>query len=858
MLIGAEPQRVPAMDRVARNQNPANAAGHVNKIIFMRVKKLERHGHSMRNRSVFARSASAVAAILSVTGLMVVGMSASFADPAPTQTTFVADSFTGATAGSGYTLPSAPASSGRSGEVNGACLTASSNLSVTANNSIPGCGGTPDADGSGALRLTSAQTYQTGGVGVNQSVPTAQGIDASFDSYQYNGTTNWAGKTGDGIVFYLAATDPYNPVVPTQIGQLGGSLGYSNSSTGGTGLAHAYLGLGLDRYGNFVTSGAEGSDCSGSFQQPYPENVTVRGPGDGTTGYCIVATTAGSSFTGTLSTTGSRADATVPVEIVVNPTSSPLSAQKHPSVTVQGGHFAVIFTPIGGPQQVLTGALPTLSLTGNDANIPASWIDPTTGYPYKLTYGWASGTGSATDIHEVNYFQAKSLAGPVPVLAAVTGGDTTVSHAGSGTYTVTPTVTSGGGPESRLIRTTTTFPSDLQPVAPPSSGTGWSCSLSGQVETCDYAVGQGSSLQPGTDLPALSLPYTVSGSAGSVTIQTVVASTDAEAVTVTHSLVVQKQSVRITAANLSVEYGATATLTANVASGELLAPTLPTGIVSFTDSDSGNVLCTAAIVSGAASCTIAAYPVGNHTILVGYGGDSDHATVTGASEPQFTLAVTAVPTTLALASAKAVYGTPTVLSATGLPSDAKGTLTFVSGGTTLCSATLPGTSCLTSTTLPVGTYEVESDYSGDSIYGASSSAPALLTIGKVPTTLSVNPIVSEPFTTLTVSGLPTAATGTVAFRSVDGSVLCSVTLPGTSCTTETLVAGINAITASYSGDTTFAPSQVMITVAIAPDPTSVLANTGSIARIGAGAVLVVAFAMTGSILLVGRRRHRHD
>ena len=51
------------------------------------------------------------------------------------------------------------------------------------------------------------------------------------------------------------------------------------------------------------------------------------------------------------------------------------------------------------------------------------------------------------------------------------------------------------------------------------------------------------------------------------------------------------------------------------------------------------------------------------------------------------------------APASIPYGTSDTLSVSGLPGGATGTVTFTSGGSTLCVATLPATSCSTSATL---------------------------------------------------------------------------------------------------------------------------------------------------------------
>lgn len=911
-----------------------------------------------------SRSLVSGVAAIGVAALVLTGATASYADPAspPAQTTFVNEGFTGATAGSGYTLPSAPSGT------NSACLTARTTTAVSATDTLPGCGGTADADGSGALRLTSATLNQTGGVGAKQSVPITKGIDAIFDSYQYNGTPDQTGITADGIVFYLAATDPYNPSVPTQIGMLGGSLGYSGTKYG-SGLAHAYLGIGLDRYGNFNHPDFEGNGCSLTpTRVRYPDSVTVRGPGNGTTGYCVVASTANTPLTGSLSTVGatSRTQAKVPVEIVINPTANPIVAQRATGVTVAAGQFAVIFTPIGGTQQVLAGALPTLSLTSNAASIPASWIDPATGYPYKLTYGWVAGTGGASDVHEVNYLEAKTAAGPVPVLSAAAGGDTSVAHAGTGTYTVTPTVTAAGGTESQLVRATTTFPANVAPVQPTDLPVGWSCSIVGQIVTCDYAVDAAFPIQPGTDLPTLSLPYSVSGTARNATISTVLASTDAEAVTASRTFSVEKQPVLVTAGDVTVERGATATLTATVASSAPNSPTTPTGTVTFTDEQTGDVLCTATLSGGTASCTTVPGQIGARTVVIGYSGDADHAAVTGIDRAELTLTVTLVSTavTLEVAPTEVPYGTAATLSATGLPSDATGTLTFTSGGTTLCSTTLPVTSCPTLTTLAAGEYPITVAYSGDGVYKPADSAASTLAVRKAvstigtggpghgggtggtdPDTVTVThgktvdvtvdglpedatgtisfvtdegtvlctatlpettctipdtlrggthtvhaeysgddnhePATGTDFTlvvapeptalaarhalaggavTLTVSGLPADATGTVTFTDAAGRTLCTVTLPETSCRTTALGAGTHAVTASYSGDASFAASSSQLTVTVADvaaagDPT--LASTGSSLAIGAFAAFAAALLAAGGALLISRRRGTH-
>lgn len=868
--------------------------------------------------------------VAGLAGVALVGAGTTSASAAaPAQTTFVNEGFTGVSAGDAYILPST-----QSGAANVACLTARPAGGTSNTGSVPTCAGTADADGRGALRLTGAVNNQAGGIGATQSVPITKGIDAVFDSYQYNGTS------ADGIVFYLAATDPYNPAVPERIGYLGGSLGYSASTANNAqGMSHAYLGIGLDRFGNFGNREFGGTGCTadaGTNRTLTANAVTVRGPGNGGTGYCVQSRTV---VNGSLNKTGvtDRAQAKVPVEIVINPTTSTLAAQENTAITVPGGQYAVVFTSIGGTQQVVRGALPKLT-SGNAANVDPSWVDPATGYPYKLTYGWVAGTGGQNDVHEVNYLRATTIAGPVPALTASTGGTAKVAHAGSGTYTVTPTVSADGGSESQLVRATTTFPAGVTPDVTAVTGAGWTCAPPvGRVVTCDQAVDAASPVQPGTDLPTLSIPYTVTGAARTTTISTVLASTDAEAVTVTRDLTVQPQGTTVTAADVTATVGDTVRLTAEVASSEQTGATAPTGTVTFRDAETGAVLCTASIVDGVASCPTPTSTVGTRGITASYDGDADHAAATGTAA----LTTTKVPTAVTVGTTPEApsYGAPVTLDVTGpvadasdtvpaptgtieyregstvlcsttlpdtscvadglragthtvvavysgdafhagstsvaidlpvrkatteigpgtgpgtggepgapdttvtvmhgetvtldtpqVPRDATGTIEYrTEDGTALCTATLPTTSCAIPTDLHGGEYTVHPHYSGDEDHEAADGAPFTLVVTAQPTELVASTDTAAPqvgtAVRLTASGLPAGATGTVTFTAADGSVLCTVTLPETSCTTDALPEGTNTVTATYSGDVSYAASSSALRIVVAAAPVVVEPGT---------------------------------
>jgi hypothetical protein len=91
--------------------------------------------------------------------------------------TLFAQSFANNTINTAYpvSLPTSPSGA------NYACLTASGNSSTAP---LLSCTSNSDPQGSGKLRLTAASYGQTGGVFASTSVPTSQGIDATFNWLQ--------------------------------------------------------------------------------------------------------------------------------------------------------------------------------------------------------------------------------------------------------------------------------------------------------------------------------------------------------------------------------------------------------------------------------------------------------------------------------------------------------------------------------------------------------------------------------------------------------------------------------------------------------------------------------------------------
>ncbi len=176
--------------------------------------------------------------------------------------------------------------------------------------------------GMGALRFTNGYPYgyhENGAIVSAFTVPSGQGLEITFKTTTYLGDKGGAGQDGaDGISFYLldgcmpvsggAASGLTGAVPPDScktspsaiygssgqtfpaIGAWGGSLAYSCSNTNPPfdGLVGAYVGLGIDEYGNFLngttnTLGETGTSATGDNTASgggyQPGRIGLRGAG---------------------------------------------------------------------------------------------------------------------------------------------------------------------------------------------------------------------------------------------------------------------------------------------------------------------------------------------------------------------------------------------------------------------------------------------------------------------------------------------------------------------------------------------------------------------------------------------------
>jgi type IV pilus assembly protein PilY1 len=207
------------------------------------------------------------------TKIMMAALALAFASLAPVAahaqsctSTSVTENFTGASTNCSWNFTP------------GVCLTAGSSTSTASPGQIPKCGGvdykgntqlggnsgnlqaTPDTPSTGgALRLTNTADNEAGAIISN--VPfslSSQGLQVTFTTETYIGDSgsnshNGGSDGADGISFFLQ--DASQPVT---LGDYGGSLGYTCSNANGgppqghDGMVGAYLGLGIDEYGNFL------------------------------------------------------------------------------------------------------------------------------------------------------------------------------------------------------------------------------------------------------------------------------------------------------------------------------------------------------------------------------------------------------------------------------------------------------------------------------------------------------------------------------------------------------------------------------------------------------------------------------
>ncbi|HXQ63206.1 MAG TPA: hypothetical protein VN796_12790, partial [Acidimicrobiales bacterium] len=385
-------------------------------------------------------------------------------------------------------------------------------LHVTASTStIQNCHATaPDSDGSGALMLTDGGFGEASNVIYGGSFPTVDGLDITFDAHMYGGTP-LGPSYADGISFDLAAAPPN----PGAVGSAGGALGYSTDGST-PGMPAGYLGVGLDEYGNYSTTTYEGNDCHTSdptWAGYFPNEVTVHGPGNGTSGYCLLASSL-QDGPDPLGPSGIQlhgadfASSEITVHIVID-TSVPNSPT-----------YTVTLQPVGDSS----------ATTITSGPLPDFYYDPVTGQqvtgiPSQLTFAVAASTGSGSDVHEIDNLSTTTQSGNPLTTLDLGASDDHSGSVGLGesfNYVLTPKVDPGSAvSEDDPVTLVDHLPVNQVLTGTP-SGTGWDCSAtSTTTNTADCTYTPTAPIAAGDTLPPVSVPAaTTSGSPGSTVTDT--------------------------------------------------------------------------------------------------------------------------------------------------------------------------------------------------------------------------------------------------------------------------------------------------------------------------------------------------
>lgn len=343
----------------------------------------------------------------------------------------------------------------------------------------------------GALRLTSAKVRQAGYVIHNANIPTANGLDITFDYYSYGG------NGGDGLSFVLIDGNA-NPSLP---GGAGGSLGYAPlvyppESINQPGIAGGYLAVGFDEFGNFANR-QEGRNV-GCPISPYattllPNAVSVRGAAGmggmisqvpSFQGYCLLQTS------GILSQSLSAPDTKRSSAIV-----------RHVRIVLDVTGKLSIYIDFGAGYQMV---MPTLDLS-TVATQPAA--------PATVKLAFAGSTGGSTNIHEVRN---------LVVRADRIGTRIAKTHVGEfangrrGTYRLEVSNTSAFATSpGASAQITDTLPAGLTYVDGSCAGAGWACAGSGGIVTATYTPS--GVITAGTTLPLVTFDVNVDSSQPVVT-----------------------------------------------------------------------------------------------------------------------------------------------------------------------------------------------------------------------------------------------------------------------------------------------------------------------------------------------------
>ncbi|WP_327358731.1 hypothetical protein [Streptomyces sp. NBC_01304] len=344
-----------------------------------------------------------------------------------------------------------------------ACLTAASGEQGP----LKACKGgkAEDKPGDGSLRLTDAESQQTGFILTRGAFPSGKGLRFQIGVSSYGSST--PASPADGISLFLLDG---SEALPKVAGIPGAGLGYS-------GVPGGYVGVGLDEFGNFAKNGMGGK---GGPPEAQPNSVTVRGATAAKNAWVSTNTLkSGQTISDPTSKDWKDAERTVRVDV------SPTGVMRVDMDFKDGKGFVPVIEP-------------------KDLNkIPGQPAMPST-----LRLGIAASTGAYTNIHEVFEGKVETL-GPDLSTTLVADGAVTPGQEAKFTATTSDSVTAVAS--NGEITQKTTFPKGVTPKS--ASGDGWKCTVDGQTVTCKRPGTGDDALQPGKSAPPVTIQADVAADA---------------------------------------------------------------------------------------------------------------------------------------------------------------------------------------------------------------------------------------------------------------------------------------------------------------------------------------------------------
>ena len=386
-------------------------------------------------------------------------------------------------------------------------------------------------------------------------------------------------------------------------------------------------------------------------------------------------------------------------------------------------------------------------------------------------------------------------------IVATYSGDT--NYLGSESTTLTQTVTTAP--------TTTVVTSSADPVSFGTSVT-YTATVAGSdgSGTVSFTDG-GNAIATCQGLTLTSLKALCTVASSSVGTHAIVATYSGDtdyagsaATTFTETVNPDATSTSLSSSTDPTPYGTSVTYTATVTGSD------GGGTVSFTDGGNAISGCQSqSLSSSKAMCVVATSTVGSHSIVATYSGDTDTA---GSVSSSLSETIHVAPTTVVVTASTepSRYGTSVTYTATVAGSDGGGSVSFSEGGSSVSGCQSLGLSngkatCVIASSV-VGLHLIVASYSGDTDYASATSTSFVEAVVKAPTAMraSATPKSTKAGTKvkLSVSNLPTDATGTVQFKS-GRILLCSAKISkgSASCTTSAKLAkGSYVVSARYSGD----------------------------------------------------------